>query len=69
MEQGIIFKINVITFKCLNNLGPSYLRNYSFCTSQIEPSRSSSNKQELVTVPYNLKTYSYWSYSIHAPIL
>ena len=69
MEQRIIFKINLITFKCLNNLAPSYLKELLALYLSNRTLRSSSDKLKLVTVPYNLKTYGYRSYSVHAPIL
>ena len=71
IEQRIIFKINLITVKCLNNLAPPYLK--ELLTPRLyRPNRtlrSSSDKLRLVTVPCNLKTYDYRSYSVQAPIL
>ena len=69
VEQRIVFKINLITFKCLNNLAPSYLRELLTLYKPSRTLRSSSDKLKLEAVPYNLKTYGYRSYSIHAPIL
>ena len=69
VEQRIIFKINLITFKCLKNLAPSYLKELLTPYRPNRTLRSSSDKLRLVTVPYNLKTYGYRSYSVHAPIL
>ena len=69
MEQRIIFKINFITFKCLNNLAPSYLKERLALYRSNRIFRSSSVKLKLVTVLYNLKTYGYRSYSFYAPIL
>ena len=69
IEQRIIFKINLITFKCLNNLAPSYLKELLTFYRPNRTLRSSSDKLRLVTVPYNLKTYGYRSYSVQAPIL
>ena len=63
------FKINLITFKCLNNQAPSYLKQLLTLYRPNRALRSSSDKLKLVTVPYNLKTYGYRSYSVHAPIL
>ena len=67
MEQKIIFKINLITFKRLNNLTSSHLK--ELLTLYSRTLRLSSDKLKLVTVPYNLKTYGYRSNSILAPIL
>ena len=69
VEQRILFKIYLITFKCLNNLAPSYLKELLTLYRPNRTLRSSSDKLRLVTVPYNLKTYGYRSYSVHAPIL
>ena len=69
MEQIIIFKINLITFKCLNNLAPSYLKELLTLYRSNRTLRSSSDKLKLVTVPYSLTTYGCRSYSSHAPIL
>ena len=69
IEQKIIFKINLITFKCLNNLAPPYLKELLTLYRPNRTLRSSSDKLRLVTVPYNLKTYGYRSYSVQAPIL
>ena len=64
IEQRIIFNINLITFKCLNNLAPSYLKELLTLYRPNRSLRSSSDNLKLVTVPYNLKTYGYM-----APIL
>ena len=69
VAQRIILKINLITFKCLNNLAPSHLKELLTLYRPNRTLRSSSDKLRLVTVPYNLKTYGYRSYSVHAPIL
>ena len=69
VEQRIIFKINLITFKCLNDLAPSYLKELITLYQPNRTLRSSSDKLKLATVPYNLKNYGYRSYSVHAPIL
>ena len=63
------FKINLITFKCLNNLAPPYLKELLTLHRPNRTLRSSSDKLRLVTVPYSLKTYGYRSYSVQAPIL
>ena len=68
MEQRIIFKINLITFKCLNNQAPSYLKEPLTLYRPNRALRSSSDKLKLMTVPYNLKSYGYRSHSVHASI-
>ena len=71
MEQRIIFKINLICFKILNNLAPDYL--VDLAIHVYEPARylrSSSDKWRLVIKrPYNLKTYGFRAFSVIAPIL
>ena len=69
IEQRIIFKINLSTFKCLNNLAPPYLKELLSLYRHNRALPSSSDKLRLVTVPYNLKTCGYRSYSVQAPIL
>ena len=49
IEQRIIFKINLITFKCLNNLAPPYLKELLTLYRPNRTLRSSSDKLRLVT--------------------
>ena len=58
VEQRIILKINLVWFKVLNDLAPSYLT--ELLQRVYEPTRrlrSSSDKWRFATEPYNLKTY------------
>ena len=57
VEQRIIFKINLICFKILNNLAPDYLVDLIHVYEPARYLRSSSDKWRLVIKPYNLKTY------------
>ena len=57
VEQRIIFKINLISFKILNNLAPDYLVDLVHVYEPARYLRSSSDKWSLVIKPYNLKTY------------
>ena len=69
VEPGIIFKINLICFKILNNLAPDYLVDLIHV---YEPARylpSSSNKWRHVIKLYNLKTYGLRAFSVIAPKL
>ena len=65
MEQRIIFKINLICFKILNNLAPDYLVDLIHVYEPARYRRSSSDKWRLV----NLKTYGLRAFSVIAPIL
>ena len=69
MEQRIIFKINLICFKILNNLAPGYLVDLIHVYEPARYLRSSSDKGRLVIKPYNLKTYGLRAFSVIAPIL
>ena len=68
VEQRIIFKINLLTFKCLNNLAPSYLSELLVLHKPTRTLRSSSDTTILKTVKYNLKNYGFRSFSVHAPL-
>ena len=59
VEQRIIFKINLICFKILNNLAPDYLVDLIHVYEPARYLRSSSDKWRLVIKPYNLKTYGF----------
>ena len=61
VEQRIIFKINLICFKILNNLAPDYLVDLIHVYEPARYLRSSSDKWRLVIKPYNLKTYGFFS--------
>ena len=68
VNQRIIFKILLITYKALNNLAPSYICDL---LTPYTPSRQlrSSSKHLLVSPSYNLKTYGARSFSLAAPSL
>ena len=69
MEQRIIFKINLICFKILNNLAPDYLVDLIHVYEPARYLRSASDKWRLVIEPYNLKTYDLRVFQVIAPIL
>ena len=69
VEQRIIFKINLICFKILNNLAPDYLVDLIHVYEPTRNLRSSSDKWRLTIQPYNLKTYGFRAFSVIAPIL
>ena len=69
MEQRIIFKINLICFKILNNLAPDYLVDLIHVYEPARYLRSSSDKWRLVIKPYNLKTYVLRAFPVITPIL
>ena len=66
MRYRIVFKILLITYKALNNLAPSYIRD--LLTPYI-PSRQlrSSSKNLLVIPHFNLKTYGARSFFRSGP--
>ena len=69
VEQRIIFKINLICFKILNNSAPDYLVDLIHVYEPARYLRSSAGKWRLVIKPYNLKTYGLSAFSAIAPIL
>ena len=69
VEQRIIFKINLICFKILNNLAPDYLVDLIHVYEPARYLRSSSDKWRPFIKPYNIKTYSFRAFSVIAPIL
>ena len=68
VEQRIVFKILLLTFKSLNDLGPSYIRDLLHA---VEPSRNlwSSPCNLLVTPRSRLKFYGDHAFSVSAPKL
>ena len=63
VEQRIIFKINLICFKILNNSAPDYLVDLIHVYEPARYLRSSSDKWRLVIKPYSLKTYGFRAFS------
>ena len=68
MEQRIIFKILLVTFKALNNLCPSYT---SDLLKTYKPARNlrSSGRKLLVVPRSKLKSYRDRAFSVAAPRL
>ena len=68
VNYRIIFKILLITYKALNDLAPSYVRDL---LTPYTPSRQlCSSSKELLSIPhFNLKTYGARSFSVAARIL
>ena len=71
VEQRIIFKILLFTFKALNNLCPSYTFCISYLLETYKPTRSlrSSSKNLLVIPRSKLKSYGDRALSVSAPKL
>ena len=68
VEQRIIFKILLMTFKCLNGIAPSYL---SDLVTRYIPRRNLrfANGHHLFDVKYNLRNYGFRSFSVASPQL
>ena len=68
VEQRIIFKILLLTFKALNNLCPSYISNL---LETCKPTRSlRSSSRNLLAIPRSkLKSYGDRAFSVCAPKL
>lgn len=67
-EQPIIFKILLMTFKCLNGIAPSYL---SDLVTRYIPRRNLrfANGHRLFDVKYNLRNNGFRSFSVVSPQL
>ena len=69
VQERIVFKINLMCFKIVNNIAPKYLQEL---VCRYEPTRilrSSADKWRLTEQPYKLKTYGYRAFSVVAPKL
>ena len=66
MEQRIIFKILLLTFKALNYLCPSYISDL-LETYKTTRSLRSSSKKVLVIPRFKLKSYGDRAFSASAP--
>lgn len=66
VELRIVFKINLLTYKCLHNLAPKYLRDLLVLYS---PGRTlcSNDDMKLETQKYNNINYGLRAFSVHAP--
>ena len=67
VEQRIIFKINLICLKILNNLAPDYLVDLIHVYEPVRYLCSSSDKWRLVIKSYNLKTYGLRAFFSYCP--
>ena len=63
VEQCVVFKILLVTFKCLNGIAPSYL---SDLVTRYIPRRNlrSANGCHLFNVKYNLRNFGFRSFSV-----
>ena len=68
VEQRIIYKLLVLTFKALNDLSPKYLSDLINIYVPKCNLRSASN-QQLVQPAYNLRTYGSRAFSYASPFL
>ena len=69
IEYRIMYKINLLTFKCLHDLAPAYLTELINVYKPKRTLRSSSKAVKLETLTFNTKTYGFRSFSVHAPHL
>lgn len=68
VELRIVFKINLLTYKCLHNLAPQYLRDLLVLYSPGRTLRSNDD-MKLETQKYNTINYGLRAFSVHAPKL
>ena len=69
VEERIVFKINLITFKTLNGSGPRYLEDILKFYHQSRTLRSSRDHLRLEEPNFNMKTYGQRVFSVTAPRL
>ena len=67
VEERIVFKINLITFKTLNGSGPRYLEDILKFYHQSRTLRSSRDHLRLEEPNFNMKTYGQRAFSVAAP--
>ena len=67
VEERIVFKMNLITFKTLNDSGPRYLEDILKFYHQSRTLRSSRNHLRLEEPNFNMKTYGKRAFSVAAP--
>ena len=66
VEERIVFKINLITFKTLNGSGPRYLEDILKFYHQARTLRSSRDHLRLEEPNFNMKTYGQRTFSVAA---
>ena len=69
VEERIVFQINLITFKTLNDSGPRYLEDILKFYHQSRTLRSSRDHLRLEEPNFNMKTYGQRAFSVAAPRL
>ena len=69
VEERIVFKINLITFKTLNGSGPRYLEDILKFYHQSRTLRSSRDHLRLEEPNFNMITYGQRAFSVAAPRL
>ena len=69
VEYRILFKINLLTFKCLHDSAPCYLEELLETYKPTRSLRSSSAPLKLKPVKYNMMNYGLRSFAVHAPLL
>ena len=67
VEERIVFKINLITFKTLNGSGPRYLEDILKFYHQSRTLRSSRDHLRLEEPNFNMKTYGQWAFLLLPP--
>ena len=67
VEERIVFKIHLITFKTLNGSGPQYLEDILKFYHQSRTLRSSRDHLRLEEPNFNMKTYGQRAFSVAAP--
>ena len=69
VELRIVYKINLLTFKCINGLTPKYLQELLDVYKPNRSPRSSTYSIRLNLPLYNMKSYKLRSFSVSGPRL
>ena len=69
VQERIVFKMNLMCFKIVNNIAPKYLKELVCRYEPTRKLRSSADKWRLTERPYKLKTYGYRAFSVAGPKL
>ena len=67
VELRIVYKINLLTFKCINGLTPKYLQELLDVYKPNRSPRSSTYSIRLNLPLYNMKSYKLRSFSVSGP--
>ena len=68
VDQRIIYKVLLLTFKAIHGLAPVYIRELIQVYTPVRPLRSTVDTTLLVRKKFRLKTYGFRAFSVQAPL-